>query len=189
MPTGTISLLANNISSGIEPIFAMEQVRKILLSDGTHRTEQLQNNAYRLFRESHGDQAPVPDGFVDIDALTANDHLAIQAAAQKYIDSSISKTINLASDVPYEVFKSVYRQAYEMGCKGCTTYRPSAVRGSVLEAASASAEPTRDPQPLPVTASAGDVVYMAEPLDRLSRLRASPTKSNGRKVTTPSTSR
>jgi len=167
-PTGTISLLANNISSGIEPIFAMEQVRKILLPDGGHRTERLQNNAYRLFREANGEQAPLPDGFVDVDALTANDHLAVQAAAQKYVDSSISKTINLAADVPYEVFKSVYRQAFELGCKGCTTYRPSAVRGSVLEAAPAE-EPSQTSatdRPAMADPSAGDVVYMAEPLDR-----------------------
>ena len=173
-PTGTISLLANNISSGIEPIFATEQIRKILLPDGTHRTDRLQNNAYRLFREAHGEQAPIPEAFADVDALTANDHLAVQAAAQKYVDSSISKTINLASDVPYEVFKNVYRQAYEQGCKGCTTYRPSAVRGAVLEAAPAE-EPGQAvaadaERPLIADPSAGDVVYMAEPLDRPSAL-------------------
>ena len=166
-PTGTISLFANNISSGIEPIFAMEQSRKILLPDGGHRTEKLRNNAYRQYREKFGDQAAVPDSFVDIDGLTANDHLAIQAAAQKFVDSSISKTINLSPDVPYDVFKNVYRQAFEMGCKGCTTYRPSAVRGSVLEASPANADAEIPPVPEPAGSQAD---YMAEPLDRPSAL-------------------
>ena len=182
-PTGTISMLANNISSGIEPIFAVEQIRKVLLPDGTHRTERLQNNAYRLFREAHGPDAPVPDAFVEVDALTPADHLAIQAAAQKYIDSSISKTINLPPDIPYEAFKDVYREAYDLGCKGCTTYRPSAVRGSVLEAAPKAAAPMgaapakpAAAEALPIQAEAGSIVYMAEPLDRPGTLTGSTYK-------------
>ena len=164
-PTGTISLLANNVSSGIEPVFALEQVRKILRPDGTHATERLRNNAYRMYLEGHGDQASPPDSFVDIDALTANDHLAVQAAAQKFVDSSISKTINLAEDVPYEAFKSVYRRAYELGCKGCTTYRPNPVRGAVLEAAKPDTD-TADSAP-DVPAETGERgVAMADPLDR-----------------------
>ncbi|RVU36611.1 adenosylcobalamin-dependent ribonucleoside-diphosphate reductase [Hwanghaeella grinnelliae] len=177
-PTGTISMLANNISSGIEPIFAVEQIRKVLLPDGTHRTERLQNNAYRLFREAHGPDAPLPEAFVDVDALSPADHLAIQAAAQKFIDSSISKTVNLPPDIPYEAFKEVYREAYDLGCKGCTTYRPSPVRGSVLEAAPKAADPAR-PVPVesaPVQADAGAVVYMAEPLDRPATLTGSTYK-------------
>lgn len=177
-PTGTISMLANNISSGIEPIFAVEQIRKVLLPDGTHRTERLQNNAYRLFREAHGPEAPVPDAFVDVDALSPADHLAIQAAAQKFIDSSISKTVNLPPDIPYEAFKEVYREAYDLGCKGCTTYRPSPVRGSVLEAAPKAADPARPvaAETGPVQADAGAVVYMAEPLDRPATLTGSTYK-------------
>lgn len=177
-PTGTISMLANNISSGIEPIFAVEQIRKVLLPDGTHRTERLQNNAYRRFREAHGPDAPVPDAFVDVDALSPADHLAIQAAAQKFIDSSISKTVNLPPDIPYEAFKEVYREAYDLGCKGCTTYRPSPVRGSVLEAAPKAADPARpvSAESGPVQADAGAVVYMAEPLDRPATLTGSTYK-------------
>jgi ribonucleoside-diphosphate reductase alpha chain len=177
-PTGTISMLANNISSGIEPIFAVEQIRKVLLPDGTHRTERLQNNAYRLFREAHGPEAPVPDAFVDVDALSPADHLAIQAAAQKFIDSSISKTVNLPPDIPYEAFKEVYREAYDLGCKGCTTYRPSPVRGSVLEAAPKAADSARPvaAEAGPVQADAGAVVYMAEPLDRPATLTGSTYK-------------
>lgn len=177
-PTGTISMLANNISSGIEPIFAVDQIRKVLMPDGTHRTEQLQNNAYRLFREANGPNAPVPEAFVDIDALSPADHLAIQAAAQKFIDSSISKTVNLPPDIPYEAFKEVYREAYDLGCKGCTTYRPSAVRGSVLEAAPKAGEKARPAgvDPVPLQADAGAVVYMSEPLDRPATLTGSTYK-------------
>lgn len=177
-PTGTISMLANNISSGIEPIFAVEQVRKVLMPDGTHRTERLQNNAYRLFRELHGPDAPVPDAFVEVDALSPADHLAIQAAAQKFVDSSISKTINLPPDIPYEAFKDVYREAYEQGCKGCTTYRPSPVRGSVLEAAPKETGPARPAakDTAPVALDAGAVVYMSEPLGRPATLTGSTYK-------------
>ncbi|MDJ0685047.1 MAG: adenosylcobalamin-dependent ribonucleoside-diphosphate reductase [Alphaproteobacteria bacterium] len=172
-PTGTISMLANNCSSGLEPIFAMEQARKVLNADGSHRTERLRNNAYRLFRAMHGEQADLPDAFAPASALSPDAHLAIQAAAQRYIDSSISKTINLPADISFEDFKSVYRKAYEMGCKGCTTYRPSAVRGSVLEAAPADAENSETEQVKAAAAAVSaapretdGVVYMTEPLDR-----------------------
>ena len=76
-----------------------------------------------------GEDAPLPDYFVDAQTLSPDDHLAMQAAAQKYIDSSISKTINVPADIPFERFKDVYLQAYELGCKGCTTYRPNDVTG------------------------------------------------------------
>ena len=84
-------------------------------------------------RSLKGDEPPPPDIFVDAQTLAPADHLAMQAAVQHYIDSSISKTINLPDDISFEAFKGVYVQAYELGCKGCTTYRPNEVTGAVLE--------------------------------------------------------
>lgn len=133
-PTGTISLFADNVASGIEPVFAWTHTRNVLLPDGSRRAETVENHAYRLFREIHGPDAPLPDYFVDAQTLAPADHLAIQAAAQKHIDSSISKTINCPEDLSFDAFKDVYAQAYALGCKGCTTYRPNPITGAVLEA-------------------------------------------------------
>ncbi|MFE0754952.1 LAGLIDADG family homing endonuclease [Inquilinus sp. NPDC058860] len=133
-PTGTISLFAGNVASGIEPVFAWTHTRNVLLPDGSRRAETVENYAYRLFREIHGADAPLPDHFVDAQTLEPADHLAIQAAAQKHIDSSISKTINCPEDLSFDAFRQVYAQAYALGCKGCTTYRPNAITGAVLEA-------------------------------------------------------
>ena len=158
-PTGTISLFAGNVSSGIEPVFAYEYTRQVLQPDGSRKAETVVDYAYRLFREANGLEAPLPDSFVDAQALTPAEHLAMQAAAQKYVDSSISKTINCPVDLEFEAFKDVYAQAYALGCKGCTTYRPNAVTGAVLEVES------KPQAPVPVPAEA-DVVYMTKPLDR-----------------------
>ena len=133
-PTGTISLFADNVSSGIEPVFAYSYTRNVLMPDGQTRQEEVTDYAYRLFRRLKGDGAPLPDSFVDAQRLSPRDHVVMQAAVQKYIDSSISKTINCPEDISFEAFKDVYMQAYDMGCKGCTTYRPNDVTGAVLEA-------------------------------------------------------
>ncbi|MFN4090272.1 MAG: adenosylcobalamin-dependent ribonucleoside-diphosphate reductase, partial [Alphaproteobacteria bacterium] len=130
-PTGTISLFAGNVSSGIEPIFAYGFTRTVLMPDGSRHEEDVVDHAVAAWRAMHGD-APLPDWFVDAQALTPEEHVAMQAAAQKYIDSSISKTINLPEDIGFDAFKDVYLQAWESGCKGCTTYRPNAVTGAVL---------------------------------------------------------
>ena len=132
-PTGTISLFADNVSSGIEPVFAYSYTRNVLMPDGGTRQEEVTDYAYRLFRRLKGDGAPLPDSFVDAQRLSPRDHVVMQAAVQKYIDSSISKTINCPEDIGFEAFKDVYMQAYDMGCKGCTTYRPNDVTGAVLE--------------------------------------------------------
>jgi ribonucleoside-diphosphate reductase alpha chain len=131
-PTGTISLLADNVSSGIEPIFALEFNRAILDYDGSARHENVCDHAYRLFRRLHGDDAPLPAGLVTAMELSPEEHLVMQAAAQKYVDSAISKTINVPVDIPFEQFRSIYWRAYELGCKGCTTYRPNEITGAVL---------------------------------------------------------
>ncbi len=176
-PTGTISLFADNVSSGIEPVFSFRHARHLLMPDGSRREEEVIDYAYRLFRRRNGEDAPLPDYFVDAQALTPEDHLVMQAAAQMHIDSSISKTINVPADIPFERFKGVYLRAYALGCKGCTTYRPNEVTGAVLaarpEAVSAAAA-TRQPElPLPAPSAkpadifeAGGVVYMTQPLSR-----------------------
>ncbi len=167
-PTGTISLVAENVSSGIEPVFSFRAHRKVLAPDGSREEHEVVGYAYRLYRDMFGAESDLPDYFVDAQALAPADHLAIQAAAQHYIDSSISKTINLPEDTSFEDFKGVYARAYAMGCKGCTTYRPNPVTGSVLSvggAAPESAESASVPQAFPIDAE-GAVVYMSQPLDR-----------------------
>jgi ribonucleoside-diphosphate reductase alpha chain len=180
-PTGTISLFADNVSSGIEPVFSFRHVRSVLMPDGTRREEEVTDYAYRLFRRLKGESAPLPDYFVDAQVLTAEDHVAMQAAAQKHIDSSISKTINVPAEISFDRFKGVYLQAYALGCKGCTTYRPNEVTGAVLavteEPATTLRPPSQPELPLPVPApaaapkpadifEAGGVVYMTQPLSR-----------------------
>jgi ribonucleoside-diphosphate reductase alpha chain len=169
-PTGTISLFADNISSGIEPVFAYSYDRTVLMPDGSRRQEEVSDHAYRLFRQMFGEDTPLPDYFVDVQTLTPAAHVVMQAVAQRYIDSSISKTINCPEDLSFEAFKDVYVQAYDLGCKGCTTYRPNEVTGSVLavKKTEPKAEPKLRPQaqaPAPAH-DAGAIVYMTQPLDR-----------------------
>jgi ribonucleoside-diphosphate reductase alpha chain len=132
-PTGTISLFADNVSSGLEPVFSFSYTRRVTMPDGARREEEVSDYAYRLYRALKGPDAPLTDAFVDAQMLTPDDHLVMQAAVQDYVDSSISKTINIPEDFPFDAFSDVYMKAYDMGCKGCTTYRPSAARGAVLE--------------------------------------------------------
>ena len=161
-PTGTISLYAGNVSSGIEPVFAYSYTRKVLQNDGSHVEEEVVDYAVQLWRDKFGN-APLPDFFVSAQNLTPADHVKMQAAAQKWVDSSISKTINCPEDISFDDFKEVYIQAYDTGCKGCTTYRPNEVTGSVLSAA--SEEKSSSDQEVN-----GDIIYMSEPLDRPSTL-------------------
>ena len=161
-PTGTISLYAGNVSSGIEPVFAYSYKRKVLQNDGSHVEEEVVDYAVQLWRDKFGN-APLPDFFVSAQNLTPADHVKMQAAAQKWVDSSISKTINCPEDISFDDFKEVYIQAYDTGCKGCTTYRPNEVTGSVLSAA--SEEKSASDQEVN-----GDIIYMSEPLDRPSTL-------------------
>jgi len=193
-PTGTISLFADNISSGIEPVFAHSYTRNVLMPDGSRREERVSDYAYRRFRAAFGEDTKLPDYFVTAQELAPAEHLAVQAAAQKYIDSSISKTINCPPQISFAEFKEVYRIAYTEGCKGCTTYRPNDVTGAVLRADADQEAGTTTPAinpaaiqtPTPVAARANllplaatalayrpherfesaDVVYMTRPLDR-----------------------
>lgn len=160
-PTGTISLLAGNVSSGIEPVFAHSYTRKVLQRDGTRTEEEVVDYAVRLWREIKGD-APYPDWFVDAQTLSPADHVRMQAAAQKWVDSSISKTINCPEGIDFDAFKDVYLMAWDMGCKGCTTYRPNAVTGSVLSVS----EPKPEPAPAPAPQPAPEPALLSDPLDR-----------------------
>jgi ribonucleoside-diphosphate reductase alpha chain len=134
-PTGTISLLAGNVSSGVEPVFAFSHNRKVRQPDGSKRDEPLDDYALSVWRQLHGDAPPPEHAFVSAQTLTPADHLRMQAAAQAHVDSSISKTINCPEDIAFEAFADIYRAGYRMGCKGLTTYRPNPVTGSVLSVA------------------------------------------------------
>jgi len=146
-PTGTISLYANNVSSGIEPVFAYSYMRKVLQKDGSKTEDLVEDFAVAKFRDfwkknifipSHGGMDEefsdrcLPDYFVNAQTLDPSDHIRMQAVAQKWIDSSISKTVNCPEDITFEDFKQIYMDAYDLGCKGCTTYRPNDITGSVL---------------------------------------------------------
>ena len=144
-PTGTISLLAGNVSSGVEPVFSYSYTRNVLMPDGTRRAESVDDHAYLLFRRLKGDAAQLPDYFVDAQSLRPADHLAVQARVQAFVDSSISKTINCPEEMDFDDFKDVYMRAYDLGCKGCTTYRPNPVTGAVLEGASGAAAESSTP--------------------------------------------
>ncbi len=157
-PTGTISLYAGNVSSGIEPVFAFEYTRKVLQKDGARTEEVVEDYAVRLWREKHGD-APLPEYFVSAQTLAPMDHVRMQAAAQRWVDSSISKTINCPEDISFDAFQDVYLAAWDMGCKGCTTYRPNAVTGSVLSVA-------ENQEAAPEADAGADVVYLSTPFDR-----------------------
>jgi ribonucleoside-diphosphate reductase alpha chain len=185
-PTGTISLLAGNVSSGIEPVFDFQYDRRVLERDGRARTETVEDYAHALYRQRFGATAPLTPAFVTAEELEPRAHLEMQAALQRHVDSSISKTINCPADIGFEAFKDVYLQAYALGLKGCTTYRPNLVTGAVLSR-SAEAKPAEVAQQSAVPAAAqvqappidtpllpglilpdrqGEVVYMAKPLER-----------------------
>jgi ribonucleoside-diphosphate reductase alpha chain len=138
-PTGTTSLLAGNVSSGIEPVFAFSYTRKIRRPDGTTREEKVEDFAMREWRRLKGDAPPPPEFFVSAQTLSPSDHLTMQAAAQALIDSSISKTVNCPEEISFEDFADIYVEGYHLGCKGLTTYRPNAVTGSVLSVAETKA--------------------------------------------------
>lgn len=144
-PTGTTSLIAGNVSSGIEPIFAFSYTRKVRQPDGSTKDEAVEDYALQVWRALKGD-APLSAAFVSAQTLEPEDHLHMQAAAQTHIDSAISKTVNCPEDIPFTEFADIYVKAYGLGCKGCTTYRPNPITGSILsapapKAASAAAPP------------------------------------------------
>ena len=139
-PTGTISLLAGNVSSGLEPIFAASYERNVLAEDGTPKAFRLTDYALDLWRRMTGSAGGMPRGFVTAGELPVSAHLQMQAALQPFVDNSISKTINVPQHTSFEEFKQIYDLAYDMGLKGCTTFRPNPVTGAVLSESEAGVE-------------------------------------------------
>lgn len=131
-PTGTISLLANNISNGVEPIYSAQYARHVRMVNDEVKTFTVQDYAYRLWQEL-GRGEKLPPAWQEVESLLPDAHLQIQGAMQPYVDNAISKTINLPRDFPFEKLADVYTKAYELGLKGCTVFRPNPVTGSVLE--------------------------------------------------------
>ena len=129
-PTGTISLLANNLSSGLEPVFDYSFQRSLHTERGETALVQVEDFAWQAWRATGATRRP--RHFVTTGEVTPGDHLAIQARIQPYIDNAISKTINVPENYPFNVFADIFDRAYELGLKGCTTYRPNAIRGQVL---------------------------------------------------------
>ena len=139
-PTGTVSLLAGNVSSGLEPIFAASYMRKVLAEDGTPKEFLLTDYALDLWRAKAGITTPAPEAFVTAAELPVSAHLDMQAALQPFVDNSISKTINVPRDCPFDDFRRIYDLAYDKGLKGCTTFRPNPVTGMVLSEEGAGIE-------------------------------------------------
>jgi ribonucleoside-diphosphate reductase alpha chain len=140
-PTGTISLLAGNVSSGLEPIFAASYLRKVLAENGTPTESAVIDPALDLWRKLAGSPTSAPSAFVTVADLSIKAHLEMQAALQPFVDNSISKTINVPQNCPYDEFQQIYESAYDMGLKGCTTFRPNPVTGAVLSDMAGDAAP------------------------------------------------
>ena len=131
-PTGTISLLANNVSSGLEPVYRFEYKRRVREADGSLSEHAVSDYAHRLYRELNGAQAPLTPAFVTAAEVSPFMHLDMQAALQPWVDNAISKTVNVPQDYSFEQFRSLYEYAYSKDLKGCTTFRPNPVTGQVL---------------------------------------------------------
>ena len=160
-PTGTVSLaFADNASNGIEPAFSWGYKRNKREADGSKSSYTVEDHAFRLYRSlvdstvSSDDTGKLPDYFVNALEMSAQDHVAMMEAVQPFVDTSISKTVNIPEDYPYDSFKDLYRQAWQAGLKGLATYRPNSILGAVLETTPAKkdepAAPTlKAPAPAP----------------------------------------
>ena len=154
-PTGTISLaFADNASNGIEPAFSWRYTRKKRDPDGRLTEHAVEDHAWRLYRHLKGDDAPLTDAFVSALEMSAEAHAQMVAAVAPFIDTSISKTVNVPADYPYADFEQLYQQAWTLGLKGLATYRPNAVLGSVL---------STQPAPLQVAGDANRRLALAAP--------------------------
>ncbi|GAB4397338.1 MAG: hypothetical protein OHK0048_05310 [Rhodoferax sp.] len=141
-PTGTISLaFADNASNGIEPAFSWSYQRKKRMPDGSFKEYAVEDHAWRLYRHLHGPDAPLTDAFVTALEMSAQAHADMVAAVAPYIDTSISKTVNVPADYPYAEFQDLYTRAWKAGLKGLATYRPNSVLGSVLSVTPAATAP------------------------------------------------
>jgi ribonucleoside-diphosphate reductase alpha chain len=145
-PTGTVSLaFADNASNGIEPAFSWMYRRKKRESDGSTTEYAVEDHAWRLYREFGGDVDKLPDYFISALDMPAASHIAMMEAVQPFIDTAISKTVNVPADCPYDDFKSLYLQAWRARLKGLATYRPNSILGAVLETGSAKADAAAAP--------------------------------------------
>ncbi len=152
-PTGTVSLaFADNASNGIEPAFSWTYERTKRMADGSSQTFAVENHAYRLYRQMGGDVHALPDYFVSALDMSAHDHLEMMAAVQPFVDTSISKTVNVPANYPFDAFQDLYFEAWQRGLKGLATYRPNETLGAVLSVTlqetpsdSPDAEPELDP--------------------------------------------
>ena len=161
-PTGTVSLaFADNASNGIEPPFSWTYTRRKREADGSKSEYVVEDHAWRLYREQGGDVNSLPDYFVNALGMTALEHVAMMEAVQPFIDTSISKTVNVPADYPYEDFKDLYQQAWKARLKGLATYRPNNVLGAVLEAAPAK------PEEKPAENAAAPAVPDVDPMRRV----------------------
>ena len=141
-PTGTVSLaFADNASNGIEPAFSWSYTRKKREADGSTREYTVQDHAWRLFHQLGGKSDELPESFVSALDMSAQDHIAMMKAVQPFVDTAISKTVNVAADYPFEDFKDLYLQAWGHGLKGLATYRPNSILGSVLSVSEPAAQP------------------------------------------------
>ncbi|MFH1496145.1 MAG: adenosylcobalamin-dependent ribonucleoside-diphosphate reductase [Pseudomonadota bacterium] len=133
-PAGTISLLAGNVSSGLEPVYDWQFQRTVRTVDGSLVTFKTQDYAYKLFRALYGEDVPLPPAFLTAAELLPADHLAMQAVLQNHVDNAISKTVNVSQGLDFSAFSDLYQHAYHLGLKGCTVFRPNTVTGQVLAA-------------------------------------------------------
>jgi ribonucleoside-diphosphate reductase alpha chain len=133
-PAGTISLLAGNVSSGLEPVYALHYERGVRQVDGAVVNVPVESYALAEYLRLRGNDEPLTDAFVTIAEIDPDAQLRMQAVLQAHVDNAIAKTVNVPADIPFAEFAATYRRAYAVGLKGCTVYRPNAVTGAVLSA-------------------------------------------------------
>jgi len=155
-PTGTVSLaFADNASNGIEPPFSWTYTRRKREADGSKSEYVVEDYAWRLYKTLGGDVQRLPEYFVNAMEMSAGDHVAMMEAVQPFVDTAISKTVNVPADYPYDDFKSLYLQAWHSHLKGLATYRPNSILGAVLETTPVAEQP-KAAEPAPEPAQAAD---------------------------------
>jgi ribonucleoside-diphosphate reductase alpha chain len=170
-PTGTISLaFADNASNGIEPAYSWTYQRKKRMPDASMKTYDVEDHAWRLYRHLGGNMEALPPAFVTAMDVSALDHMRMVAAVAPFVDSAISKTVNVPEDYPYDPFKDLYLEAWRAGLKGITTYRPNKVLGSVLSTAAPAPE-AEQPHDLDTSEVDRRIRLEAAPQPALSSLR------------------
>jgi len=156
-PTGTVSLaFADNASNGIEPPFSWSYTRRKREADGSKSEYVVEDYAWRLYKTLGGDVNQLPEYFVNAMQMSASDHVAMMQAVQPYVDTAISKTVNVPEDYAYESFKNLYLQAWHSGLKGLATYRPNSILGAVLEVSPAVPAPAAAPEAAAESATPAD---------------------------------